>query len=165
MAKDKQKRGSKTPASHAGAKKRAATKKAAAKKPVAKKAEQSSAKKPAAKPAAAKKITARKSVPIKTARVSKRALLPPLPPPPTSPLKAARSAARHTSRAKAVSRSKVAKTGRGIFEIPACTEVVLRQKLRLAAPYIELWLAKTENVPVEADGLTPERPSCASGNG
>ncbi len=153
MARDKQKRGSKTPASHAGAKKRVATKKAAAKKPVAKKA---AAKKSAAKPAAAKKITARKSVPIKTARVSKRALLPPLPPPLTSPLKAARSAARHTSRAKAVSRSKVAKTGRGIFEIPACTEVVLRQKLRLAAPYIELWLAKTENVPVEADGLTPE---------
>lgn len=162
MAKDKQKRGSKAPASRAGTKKRAApAKKLAAKKPVAKKAVKSAvktvaAKKAAAKPASAKKVAARKSVPIKTARVSKRALLPPLPPPPTSPLKAARSAARHPSRAKALGRAKVAKTGRAVFEIPACTEVVLRQKLRLAAPYVELWLVQRENVLVEADGLTPE---------
>ncbi|MGP8232593.1 MAG: hypothetical protein ACLQL2_08000 [Methylovirgula sp.] len=157
MAKDKQRRGSKAPASRAGTKKRAAIKKPAAKKPVAKKAAtKSAAKKPAAKPAAARKITARKSVPIKTARVSKRALLPPLPPPPTSPLKAARSAARHPSRSKALGRAKVAKRGRAVFEIPACTEVVLRQKLRLAAPYVELWLVQRETVLAEADGLTPE---------
>ncbi len=157
MAKDKQTRGGKARASRAGTKKRAApAKKPAAKKPIAKKAVKSAAKKPAAKPAAAKKITARKSVPIKTARVSKRALLPPLPPPPTSPLKAVRSAARHPSRAKALGRAKVAKRGRAVFEIPACTEVVLRQKLRLAAPYVELWLVQKETVSAEADGLTPE---------
>ncbi len=33
---------------------------------------------------------------------------------------------------------------------------MLRQKLRLAAPYVELWLVQKENVLVEADGLTPE---------
>ncbi len=156
MAKDKQKRGSKAPASRASAKKRAVPAKAA-KKPVAKKvAAKASAKKTATKPAAAKNITARKSVPIKTARVSKRALLPPLPPPPTSPLKAARSGARAVSRATAHSRSKSRKAGRALFEIPACTEVVLRQKLRLASPYVELWLAQRESVLVEIDGLTPE---------
>jgi hypothetical protein len=187
MAKDKQKRGSKTSALRARTKTRAATGKLAAKKVVAKKtaakkaivkkaivkkaivkktvgkktatqrtAVKKTALKAVAKNAVAKKIAARKSVPIKTARVSKRALLPPLPPPPTAPLKAARSAARRPSQAKAVSRAKRAETGGGVFEIPACTEVVLRQKLRLAAPYVELWLAQKENVLTEADGLTPE---------
>jgi hypothetical protein len=137
--------------------KKTARRRTAAKKTMAKKtAVKAVAKKAGTKKAVAKKIVARKSVPIKTARVSKRALLPPLPPPPTAPLKAARSAARHPSRAKAASRAKITKTGRAVFEIPACTEAVLRQKLRLAAPYVELWLAQKENVLTEADGLTPE---------
>ena len=148
MAKDKSKRGGKAPASRAR-QKPAAAKKSPVKKVVAKKAAKS-----AAKTVATKKITARKSVPIKTARVSKRALLPPLPPP-SLPLKTSRGAARVASRATVLGRGKNAAKTRTVCEIPACTETVLRQKLRLAAPYLELWLAQSERVD-EADGATPE---------
>jgi hypothetical protein len=109
--------------------------------------------KSAAKSIAAKTIPARKSVPIKKARVSKRALLPPLPPP-ASARKTARSPARVPSRAKTLGRAKTG-SSRAVHEIPACTEVVLRQKLRLAAPYIELWLVQRDGTWVE-EGTTPE---------
>jgi hypothetical protein len=158
MAEDERKR--KAPlktARKAAAKKRAAAKKKpAAKKPVLKKsvAKKSAAKraKSAAKSIAAKAVPARKSVPIKKARVSKRALLPPLPPP-ASARKTARSPARVPSRAKALGRAKTS-NGKSVHEIPACTEVVLRQKLRLAAPYVELWL--TQKVSTPENETTPE---------
>jgi len=158
MTEGKPKRGLKAPAPRAGKKKRAAAKKTVSKKVVSKKTVAkkavSKAAKSVAKSVAAKKITARKSVPIKTARVSKRALLPPLPPP-TLPLKTARSGARVASRAMVLGRGKNAAKTRTVCEIPACTEAVLRQKLRLAAPYLELWLTQTER-PANADGATPE---------
>ncbi|MEJ0051681.1 MAG: hypothetical protein WDN02_10840 [Methylovirgula sp.] len=139
----------------APAKKKPALKKSVAKKVVAKKsvAKSSAAKSSAAKSSVAKKIPARKSVPIKKARVSKRAFLPPLPPP-ASARKAPRSPARSPSRAKALGRTK---TGghKAVHEIPTCTEAVLRQKLRLAAPYIELWLVQKDGARVE-EGTTPE---------
>jgi hypothetical protein len=157
MAEDERKR--KAPlktARKAAAKKRApakkksafktAPKKSAAKKTAGKRA------KSAAKSIAVKKIPARKSVPIKKARVSKRALLPPLPPP-ASARKPARSPARVPSRAKALGRAKNS-NGKSVHEIPACTEVVLRQKLRLAAPYVELWL--TQKVSTPENETTPE---------
>jgi hypothetical protein len=158
MAEDERRR--KAPlktARNAAAKKRAAVKK----KPVSKKApsKKSAAKKAAAKniksvakAASAKKISARKSVPIKKARVSKRALLPPLPPP-ASARKTARSPARVPSRAKTLGRAKTSNS-KSVHEIPACTEVVLRQKLRLAAPYVELWL--TQKVSTPENETTPE---------
>lgn len=133
---------------HAPAKKKPASK-TSSKKSAAKKA----ARKSAAKSIAAKTIPARKSVPIKKARVSKRALLPPLPPP-GSARKTARSPARVPSRAKTLGRAKTGGINKAICEIPACTEVVLRQKLRLAAPYIELWL--TQKVTTPDDETTPE---------
>jgi hypothetical protein len=133
MTEDKPKHRTKTAASRAAKKTRAAAKKTALKKAVTKKAA-----KAAAKTVAAKKV-ARKSVPIKTARVSKRARLPPLPPP----------------RAKVLGRGKGSAKTKAVCEIPACTEIVLRQKLRLAAPYLELWLAQRAQ-PDEADGATPE---------
>ena len=58
------------------------------------------------------------------------------------------------SRAKALGRGN-AKAGQAVCEIPACTEVVLRQKLRLAAPYMELWLLQKDSARVE-EGTTPE---------
>jgi hypothetical protein len=159
MAEDERKR--KAPlktARKAAAKKRAVAKKRpAAKKPILKKsaAKKSAAKraKSAAKSITAKAVPARKSVPIKKARVSKRALLPPLPPPASS-RKTARSPARVPSRAKTLGRAKTS-SSRAVHEIPACTEVVLRQKLRLAAPYIELWLVQKDGARVE-EGATPE---------
>jgi len=113
--------------------------------------------KASAKTVAGKKISARKPVPIKTARVGKRAVLPPLPPPPTAPLKSTRSPARRASRAKAMVRdTSVRKTGLAICEITACTEAALREKLRLAAPYIEIWMTRTEAAGAEQDAPTPE---------
>ena len=154
MSEDKPKRGLKAPASRAGQKKRAAAKKIVSKKAASKKAVAKKAGPTAAKSAAAKKIAARKSVPIKTARVSKRALLPPLPPP-TLPLKTSRSSARTASRATVLGRGKGAAKIKTVCEIPACTETVLRQKLRLAAPYLELWLERPARAE-DADGTTPE---------
>jgi hypothetical protein len=144
MAADKPKRkGPIKTARRAAAKKRASAtkKKSSIKKTVAKKTsiKKSAAKIAAIEKSAAKKISARKSVPIKKARVSKRALLPPLPPP-TLPLKAARSGARLPTRAKVLGRANG--KPKAICEIPACTEAELRQKLRLAGPYFELWLAQ-----------------------
>lgn len=60
------------------------------------------------------------------------------------------------SRAKVLGRMRVMKAGKAAFDIPACTETVLRQKLRLAAPYLELWLARVNVPAAEADALTPE---------
>jgi hypothetical protein len=146
MTDDKSKRrGPKKPASRAAKKTRVSVK---TKNP-AKKASTKSA----AKPHAAKKIGARKSVPIKTARVSKRALLPPLPPP-VAPSQAKRSAARVPSRAKVLGRARAVKTGKAVFDITACAESVLREKLRTAAPYLELWLSRAEEA--KADETTPE---------
>ena len=159
MAEDERKR--KAPlktARNAAAKKRTVTKKKpASKKPVSKKSVAKKAAKgtkSAIKSSAIKKIPARKSVPIKKARVSKRALLPPLPPP-ASARKTARSLARSPSRTKALGRAKTGGMSKSVHEIPACTEVVLRQKLRLAAPYIELWLMLKDGARVQ-EGTTPE---------
>ncbi|HEY0144919.1 MAG: hypothetical protein WDN29_05075 [Methylovirgula sp.] len=159
MAEDERKRkASLKTARRAAVKKRAATKKKpASKKPILKKsiAKKAAAKraKSTAKSPAAKKIPARKSVPIKKARVSKRAFLPPLPPP-ASARKTPRSPARSPSRAKALGRAKTGSISKTVCEIPACTEGVLRQKLRLAAPYVELWLAQKVSTP--EDETTPE---------
>jgi hypothetical protein len=148
MTDDKSKRrGSRKPASRAAKKTRVSAKKKNPTKKVAAKS--------AAKSLTAKKIGARKSVPIKTARVSKRALLPPLPPP-VVPLQAKRSAARVPSRAKVLGRARAVKTGKAVFDIPVCTESVLREKLRLAAPYLELWLSRAEEAETKGDASTPE---------
>jgi hypothetical protein len=100
-----------------------------------------------------KKAAPRKPVPIKKARVGKRAVLPPLPPPTTLSLKATRSPVRRVSRVEALLRNKGAVKTNPTFEIAACTEAALREKLRLAAPYVELWLSRHES---EAGGPTPE---------
>jgi hypothetical protein len=142
----------KTPAKKTATKK-AAAKKAPLKKSAAKKVTaKSTARSVAAKSLAVQKNPARKSVPIKTARVSKRALLPPLPPP-ASARKAVRSPSRLPSRTKTLGRAKTG-VNKAIHEIPACTEGVLRQKLRLAAPYIELWI--TQKVGAPEDETTSE---------
>jgi hypothetical protein len=132
-------------AKKAGSKKSA--RKAGAKKLAAKQAPRSAV--------AVKKMATRKPVPIKKARVGKRAVLPPLPPPATVLLKATRSPVRRASRTQALLRNKGAvKTSPATCEIAVCTEAALREKLRLAAPYVELWLARHE---IESsDAPTPE---------
>ncbi len=101
---------------------------------------------------AIKKIVARKPVPLDKARAGKRALLPPLPPPPTVLLKAARSPVRRASRVKALLRNKGAvKASPAVSAVAQCTEAALREKLRTAAPYIELWLSR--------DGAAADAPS------
>jgi type IV secretory pathway VirB10-like protein len=108
-----------------------------------------------AKSVVVKKASARKPVSIKKARVGKRAVLPPLPPPPTVSLKAARSPARRASRVKALLRNKGAvKTNLGACEAALCTEAALREKLRIAAPYLEIWLTRRDRE--KPDVLTPE---------
>lgn len=149
MANDKSKRRAtkKKPAARAARKPNvSAKKKTSAKNVVVKKA----AKTPA------KKVAARKSVSIKTARVSKRALLPPLPPPSLFSAQAKRSAARVPSRAKVLGRARAMKTGKAVFDIPACTEAELRQKLRLARPYLELWLVQANESSLETGAATSE---------
>lgn len=143
-------------------KRRASKKKSAA--PAAKKLRVQAKKKTPAKKVAirkaaktpGKKAVARKSVSIKTARVSKRAVLPPLPPPSLFAAQAKRSAARISSRAKVLGRARAVKTGKAVFDIPACTEAELRQKLRLAAPYLELWLARASESSLETGAATSE---------
>lgn len=101
------------------------------------------------------KIAARKPVPIDKARVGKLALLPPLPPPPTVLLKAARSPVRRASRVKALLRNKGAvKASPAVSGVARCTEAALREKLRLAAPYVELWLSREDGTP--SDAPSPE---------
>lgn len=147
MADNKPKqRKSKKPTSRAAKKTRVPAKK---KTPVKKTAARSAAK------TLSGKVGARKSVPIKTARVSKRALLPRLPPPVASS-QAKRSAARVPSRAKVLGRARAVRSSKAVFNIPACTELALREKLRLAAPYLQLWLARASAPANEADSLTPE---------
>jgi hypothetical protein len=104
---------------------------------------------------AAKKMSARKPVPIKTARVGKRALLPPLPPPPAAPLKMTRSPAR-ASRAKAAAGNTAARKGSKTFAITACSEAVLREKLRLAAPYVKVWLSRVDDGNEDLDTSSAE---------
>jgi hypothetical protein len=131
----------------------------------AKSARKTGAKKVSAKKSAAKRVSrgavaikktaTRKPVPIKKARVGKRALLPPLPPPPTVLLKATRSPMRRASRVKALLRNKGAvKASPAVSAVARCTETALREKLRLAAPYVELWLSRGDGGP--ADALSPE---------
>jgi hypothetical protein len=103
---------------------------------------------------AVKKIAARKPVPIDKARVGKRALLPPLPPPPTVLLKATRSPVRRASRVQALLRNKGAvKASPAVSAVAQCTEAALREKLRLAAPYVQLWLSRDGE---PADAPSPE---------
>ncbi len=100
---------------------------------------------------AVKKIASRKPVPIDKARVGKRAVLPPLPPPPTVLLKAARSPVRRASRVKALLRNKGAvKASPAVSAVAHCTEAALREKLRLAAPYVALWLSRQDGEPIDA---------------
>jgi hypothetical protein len=102
-----------------------------------------------------KKVSTRKPVSIKKARVGKRAVLPPLPPPPTVLLKATRSPMRRASRVKALLRNKGAvKAGPTACEVAVCTEEGLREKLRLAAPYVEIWLSRRDRE--TSDAPTPE---------
>ncbi len=110
--------------------------------------------KPAARAAKAKsiafKVSARKPVAIKRARVGKRAILPRLPPPQTVLLKA-RNQGRRASRVKALLRNKGAvKAGAAAREVAVCTEAVLREKLRIAAPYVELWLSRRDRSAFDA---------------
>ncbi|MFZ0558149.1 MAG: hypothetical protein WAN31_01980 [Methylovirgula sp.] len=122
-------------------------KKIGAKKSVAKRASRGSI--------AVKKMATRKSVPIKKARVGIRAVLPPLPPPPTVLLKATRSPVRRASRAKALLRNKGAvKASPAVSGVAQCTEAALREKLRVAAPYVELWLSRGDGEP--SDAPSPE---------
>lgn len=105
----------------------------------------------------AKKIAPRKPVPIKTARVGKRALLPPLPPPPAVLVTPTHSPVRRASRLKALLRNKGAvKASPAVSEIVTCTEAGLREKLRIAAPYVALWLARRDREETGFDGTTPE---------
>jgi hypothetical protein len=129
-----------------------ASKKKSAKKPVKKAASKPEARtKGAAKSFVGKKTATRKPVPIKTARVGNRAVLPRLPPPPTMPLKSTRSPARRASRVNALLRNKGAvKTSPAVCEGGVCTEAALREKLRLAAPYIEIWLARRDSEALDA---------------
>jgi hypothetical protein len=134
--------------------KRSKAKKAGSRKSARKAGAKESAAKQAPRSAVVfKKIATRKPVPIKKARVGKRAVL--LPPPPTVSLKATRSPVRRASRAKALLRNKGAvKTNPATCEIAVCTEAALREKLRLAAPYVELWLSRHKGEP--SDAPTPE---------
>jgi hypothetical protein len=126
--------------------KKTGTKKAGAKKSAAKRSPRG---------VASKKMATRKPVPMKKARVGKRAILPPLPPPPTVLLKAARSPVRRASRVKALLRNKGAvKPNPVVAGVAHCTEAGLREKLRLAAPYVELWLSRQTNEP--SDAPSPE---------
>ncbi len=143
----------KTAAKKAGAK-NSSEKQTAAKK-VASKQVLTRSMKVAAKRSVSKSVSARKPVPIKTARVGKRAILPPLPPPPTAPLKSTRSPARRSSRAKPPVRSN-AKASLPVGEIGACTEAALREKLRLAAAYVAVWLARRESESFVPDLPSPE---------
>jgi hypothetical protein len=128
-------------------------KKARAKKSAKKSGANKSAAK--AKSIVVKKASARKPVSIKKARVGKRAVLPPLPPPPTVSLKATRSPVRRASRMTALLRNKGAvKASPTICEVALCTEAELREKLRIAAPYLEIWLARRDRE--TPDALTPE---------
>jgi hypothetical protein len=130
-----------------------ASKKKSAKKPVKKAASKPEARGTggAAKRFVGKKIATRKPVPIKTARVGKRAVLPRLPPPPTMPLKSRRSPARRASRVNALLRNKGAvKTSPAVCEGGVCTEAALREKLRLAAPYVEIWLSRRDSEALDA---------------
>ncbi|HKH81936.1 MAG TPA: hypothetical protein VKA03_10125 [Methylovirgula sp.] len=128
-----------------------ASKKKSAKKPVKKAASEARDTKAAARRFVGKKTAARKPVPIKKARVGKRAVLPRLPPPPTVPLKSTRSPARRASRVKALLRNKGAvKASPAVCEVAACTEAALREKLRLAAPYVEVWLARRDSETLDA---------------
>ncbi|MGH6676319.1 MAG: hypothetical protein ACRECE_08880 [Xanthobacteraceae bacterium] len=104
---------------------------------------------------AVSKIATRKPVPFKKARVGKRAVLPPLPPPPTVLLKATRSPMRRASRVKALLRNKGAvKASPAVSGVAQCTEAALREKLRVAAPYVELWLSRGDGEP--SDAPSPE---------
>jgi hypothetical protein len=104
---------------------------------------------------AVKKIAVRKPVPINKARVGKRVMLPPLPPPPAVLLKATRSPVRRASRVKALLRNKGAvKASPAVSAVAQCTEAALREKLRLAAPYVQLWLSRGDGEP--ADAPSPE---------
>jgi hypothetical protein len=123
------------------------TKKIGVKKSVAKRAPRGSI--------TVKKMATRKPVPMKKARVGKRAVLPPLPPPPAVLLKAARSPVRRASRVKALLRNKGAvKASAAVSGVAHCTEAALREKLRLAAPYVELWLSRGDCEP--SDAPSPE---------
>jgi hypothetical protein len=100
------------------------------------------------------KASARKPVSIKKARVGKRAVLPPLPPPLTVLFKA-RNPVRRGSSPKTLLRNKGAvKAGQTDCEVAICTEARLREKLRLAAPYIEIWLSRRDRE--TNDAPTPE---------
>ncbi|HLH10666.1 MAG TPA: hypothetical protein VKV77_02170 [Methylovirgula sp.] len=107
--------------------------------------------KAAVKRAVAKKAPTRKPVPIKKARVGKRAILPRLPPLATVLSNPARSPVRRASRVKALLRNKGAiKRNPAVHEIVVCSEAVLREKLRLAAPYLALWLARRKEAEADA---------------
>jgi hypothetical protein len=104
-----------------------------------------------------KKGSTRKPVSSRTARVGKRAILPPLPPPPTVLLKATRSPVRRASRVNALLRNKGAvKSSHAACEVAVCTEAALREKLRIAAPYVEIWLSRRAGETSALDAPTPE---------
>lgn len=138
---------------------KAAGKKAASKKSAKKDSEKKSAAEQAPRAAKSenvvvKKISARKPIPIKTARVGKRAILPRLPPPQTVLLKA-RNQGRRASRLKTLLRNKGAvKSSPAACEVAVCTEAALREKLRIAAPYVEIWLSRRDISALDAP--TPE---------
>ncbi len=107
-----------------------------------------------AKSIALNKVSARKPVAISRARVGKRAILPRLPPPQTVLLKA-RSSGRRESRVKTLLRNKgAAKASPAAREVAVCTEAALREKLRIAAPYVEIWLSRRDSETLDAP--TPE---------
>jgi hypothetical protein len=139
------------------ARKKAASKKSAKKDGLKKSAAKQALRGAKAKSVVLKKVSTRKPVSSRTARVGKRAILPPLPPPPTVLLKATRNPVRRPSRVNALLRNKGAvKSSRAAYEVAVCTEAALREKLRIAAPYVEIWRSRRDSETSALDAPTPE---------
>jgi hypothetical protein len=155
MADEKLEDRAKKPSEAAG--KKAASKKSAKKADLKKSASKQASHGAKARSAVAKKVATRKPVSSRTARVGKRAILPPLPPPPTVMSKATRSPMRRASRVNALLRNKGAvKSSPAARDVAVCTEAALREKLRIAAPYVEIWLSRRDSQTPALDAPTPE---------
>ncbi len=155
MADEKLEDRAKRPSEAAG--KKAASKKSAKKADLKKSAAKQTSRSAKSKSVVANKVATRKPVSSRTARVRKRAILPPLPPPTTLMSKATRGPMRRASRVNALLRNKGAvKSGPAACEVAVCTEAALREKLRIAAPYIEIWLSRRDSETSALDAPTPE---------
>jgi malate synthase len=138
------------------ASRKAASKKSAKKAGLKKSASKQASRGAKAKNVAGKKVALRKPASDRTARQGKRAVLPPLAPPSVL-AKATRSPMRRASRINALLRNKGAvKSSPAAREVGVCTEAALREKLRIAAPYVEIWLSRRASETSALDTLTAE---------